>query len=63
MTYGTGDIIRFKDEKIYGLFEITGVIEEDTYQYTVTSDECDTEYYAKHKDLIFVCHRSDRKDL
>jgi hypothetical protein len=64
MKYGIGDIVRFKLGRGQdGLHEITDVYNDKVYQYTVTNDECNSEYYAKHEDLIFVCAFKDRKDI
>lgn len=65
MKYRMGDIVRFKlgrDGKD-GLHEITDIYKDKVYQYSVTNDECNSEYYAKHEDLIFVCAFKDRKDI
>lgn len=65
MKYGIGDIVRFKLGRGQkdGLHEITEVYNDKVYQYAVTNDECNSEYYAKHDDLIFVCAYKDRKDI
>lgn len=65
MKYGTGDIVRFKHGKGKkdGLHEITGVYHNKIYDYSVTNDECNSEYLAFHDDLIFVCSYLNRKDV
>lgn len=65
MKYGIGDIVRFKlaKGKKDGLHEITEVYHNKIYDYAVTNDECNSEYYAFDEDLIFVCAYKDRKDL
>lgn len=60
--YSMGDIVRLKSGRV-GLYEITGSYDQKTYQYSVTNNECDTEHYVKHSDLIFVCSIKDRKDI
>lgn len=62
--YGIGDIVRFNDKsRGLGLHEITGVKANKTQQYTVTKDECASEFEANHEELILVCTRSQRRDL
>jgi len=64
MKFSVGDIVRFKDNSHnLGLHEITEVYDKDAYQYSVTNDECFTEFYAKHNDLIFVCSKELRQDI
>jgi hypothetical protein len=65
MKYRIGDIVRFKDNShSLGLHEITGVYDnKEAYQYSVTNDECYTEHYARHSDLIFVCPVHERQDI
>jgi hypothetical protein len=58
-----GDIVRFKDRVEKGLYEVTGIYEDKTYQVTVTNNECDSEFYARLDQLIFVCSSEDRKDI
>ena len=62
MKYKIGDIVRFKHDKhIFGLHEVTG--EDANGEITVTPNECNSEFYANRKDLIFVCSKEDRKDI
>lgn len=62
MFYQICDIVRVKGDK--GLFEITEVYRnQKAYQYTITNNECESERYVKHDDLIFVCYNGDRKDI
>jgi hypothetical protein len=65
MKYQTGDIVRFKygKGKKDGLHEITDVYQNKIYDYSITNDECNSEDYAFHSDLIFVCSVQDRKDI
>jgi hypothetical protein len=63
LNYKIGDIVRFKDREKKGLHEITGTYEDQVYQYSVTNDECDSEFYARSNQLVFVCSIDDRKDL
>lgn len=67
MNFETGDVVRFKNGKDgvndYGLHEITGTYEGRSYQYSITYDECNSETYSKHEDLILVCSVKDRKDI
>lgn len=62
MKYKTGDIVRFNhDKEIFGLHEVTG--EDANGEITVTSNECNSEFYADEKDLIFVCAKKERRDI
>jgi hypothetical protein len=62
-----GDVVRFKYEYYKnnpkGLHEIVDVHDTEEFEYTVTVNECDSEFKAKHKDLILVCSAQDRTDI
>lgn len=61
--YQIGDIVTFNGSPSLGLWEITGQYDKSAYQYSITNNGCDTEKYAKHRDLILVCSVNDRKDI
>ena len=60
--YKSGDIVRFKHEKeIFGLFEVTGY--DANGEITLTKNECNSEFFADQKDLVFVCKVENRIDI
>jgi hypothetical protein len=62
LEYKTGDIVRLNESERKGLYEIVDCMDKSG-DYTVTNDECDSEYYAHHSHLILVCSVKDRKDI